>query len=167
MNSICRGNNENPLSVLTITQSRETACRSRAEKFFFFFSTARIYAEMCANSIRHIRCKISIRPHAEEVGHPVPYVVPPGTIYMIIRSVAEKHLSRCGGQGGWFFGGGKRNSACATRWATGARKSAGQKSSRIDEYQWHHLTLYTRQTFIMYIFYYSYKIRCYPNGNRY
>lgn len=113
---------------------------------------------MCANSIRHIRCKISIRPHAEEVGHPVPYVVPPGTIYMIIRSVAEKHLSRCGGQGGDFLVAGKGTPLVPLAELRERESlSAGQKWSRIDEYQLHHLTLYTGQTFIMYIFYYSYQ----------
>lgn len=110
MNSICRGNNaKSPFRSNIYPISGNWVPISR--RIFFSFRWQCIYAEMCANSIRHIRCKISIRlPYVEEVGHPVPYIVPSGTICMIIRRVAEEHLGRCGGQGGDFLEPGKKKS---------------------------------------------------------
>jgi len=107
MNSICCGNNENPLS--TITQSREVVI---SRQIFFSWH---VFTRKCVQILYGtFAVKISIQPPpyntVKKVGHPVPYIVPARTICMVIRNVAEKHLGRCGGQGGDFFGSRQRNS---------------------------------------------------------
>lgn len=120
MNSICRRNYEKSLSILTIMRSRETACL--ALKFF----SQRVYlcGNVCKYSIRHICYKISMWPPCKkEVGHPVSYIVLLGTIYMEMRSVAEKHLGRCKGQGDDFWEVGKELlKTHATCWIAGRGK---------------------------------------------
>lgn len=163
MSSICCGNNgKSPFRFRHLPDLEKLRA-----KFFSFLSIECIYAEMCANSIRHVRCKISIRsPYAEEVGHPVPYIVPPRTICMVIRTAAEKHLGHCGGQRGDLGGRGGRGKkelssrTRATRW--GWEIDWGRKWLRTNEYRQHHFTLNICKTRV---FRYFCKTRRYPNGN--
>lgn len=152
MNSICRGNNENPLSVSTITQSRETTCWFSAEKLFFHgvYLRGNVYKFYTAHSLWNLHTtpigRESRTPGALHRSSGDDMYGNPKTCRETFRSLWRSRKR--------FFGGGKSNCARTTCWDTGAKKSASWNDHNkwiSDEY---HLTLYnyvyTRKIFIIY-----------------